>query len=143
MGGERIDEAAATYIVDDRFGREVAGTELEQLSVALRLGAERCSFGGNRRIIDAGARSTLESRAFAVLGPLVEGVNGNSTGLEVRFKRFRSPLSLNQNGAQIVLAAREGLSFAGLDSEERERIRVLERARVLSVELSTDAKGLR
>ena len=118
------------FLVDGRFGKEVASTLAEAQEVCARRSIEDLRFDGSRIRVPA---RLIEDCGMARLG---RGVGSVRNGKTVEFKRYLTPFAMDASHAAMVAALQSGpvpieeLLQRGHSLDE---LRLLERRRVLDI----------
>jgi hypothetical protein len=78
------------YVVDDRFGRDVAKNEQEHVEMCVRLGVGRSFYAGGELLLSHSDRDSLELASIVRVGELVEHIAVDGRVADVHFKRYRA-----------------------------------------------------
>jgi tetratricopeptide (TPR) repeat protein len=138
-----------TLVVDDRLGQEIPATRAELLGTCLRLGIPQMRFGHDTFDFNEDLRRRLEMASLVQLGKAVDQVEFVDGNAIVTFKRYLAPRVVPGEDAAILdaIADRPGLAQLARRlvkplSVVLASIRLLERARVVNVELENDSYAL-
>ena len=145
--GAGTDASVKTILVDDQLGRGIPRSEVDLLSVCLRLGIRTLAVGHRVVELDDELRNTLEARHYVRLGRAVASVSPDDTGVIVRFRRYREPATLSGAAGRVastlavettVESLRSRLASEGIDLPTA-TLRQLESQRVVELRLPSEA----
>ncbi|TAI61216.1 hypothetical protein CWO89_36395 [Bradyrhizobium sp. Leo170] len=83
---------STSLILDPCFGTELPTTWCELGALAVRHGCREVRFRDRRMTLDGGQIASAEKRGHIEIGPGVDGLARNDTGLLVTFRRSRQPI---------------------------------------------------
>lgn len=109
----------ASYHVDGRFGREMAGSLPDMIETAARLDIGSILLPGIELSLDRQRRRELIGRCRLRVSPLVSTLTPSDGGIEVRFRRCRPPLTL-ADPYMLLAAAESGARIGDLIAGNRE-----------------------